>query len=87
MTILFCIASGPLFAEPTPPSGEASVDGVWAMVAARPSIPDRRAFLWIPENCKRVRGLVVACHNMLEKPLFQRPGFRAACAKMALVCC
>jgi hypothetical protein len=79
--ILFCITSGPLYAEPTPPSGEASVDGVWQWSVPARSIPDRRAFLWIPPDCEHVRGLVVAVHNMLETPLFERRAFRDACAQ------
>jgi hypothetical protein len=54
---------------------------VWQWSVPAPTIPGRRAFLWIPPDCQRVRGIVVACHNMLEKPLFERPAFRAACAE------
>lgn len=34
------------------------------------------AFLWIPENCKQVRGVVVGQHNMIEKGIFEHPAFR-----------
>lgn len=54
---------------------------VWQWSVPAPTIPDRRAFLWIPPECNHVRGLVVACHNMIEKSLFERPAFRAACAE------
>jgi hypothetical protein len=54
---------------------------VWQWSVPAPTIPDRRAFLWIPPDCKHVRGLVVACQNMIEKPLFERPAFREACAE------
>ncbi len=57
---------------------------VWQYSVPVPSIENRRAFLWIPPACPRVRGLVVACQNMLEKPLFERPAFRTACADNGL---
>ena len=53
----------------------------WPWSVPAPTIEGRRAFLWIPPDCQHVRGLVVACHNMIEKSLFERPAFRAACAE------
>lgn len=35
-----------------------------------------RAFLWIPENCRQVRGVVVAQHNMEEISILIDPAFR-----------
>ena len=35
-----------------------------------------RAFLWIPENCQRVRAVVIADQNMEEEQLFQELAFR-----------
>jgi len=29
------------------------------------------AFLWIPENCKQVRGVVVGQHNMIEQGILK----------------
>lgn len=50
------------------------------------SIPDSkensRAFLWIPENCQRVRGVVFAHHNMQEEALLENPAFRRALADL-----
>lgn len=37
-----------------------------------------RAFLWIPPDCQRVRGVVFAQQNLLEAPLLENPVFRAA---------
>ncbi len=82
--ITLCVTGRGSIAATEPPSGEAAVDGVWQWSIPAPSIPDRRAFLWIPDHCDRVRGLVVACHNMLEKQLFQRPGFRRSAAENGL---
>jgi hypothetical protein len=56
------------------------VDPVWQWSVPAPSIPDRRAFLWVPPGCTHVRGIVVAVQNMLEQPLFERVAFRRACA-------
>ena len=41
-----------------------------------------RAFLWVPPNCKKIRGVVVAQHNMEEISILENPKFRAALAKM-----
>ncbi len=35
-----------------------------------------RAFLWIPPNCKRIRGVVVAQHNMEEISILENLRFR-----------
>jgi hypothetical protein len=35
-----------------------------------------RAFLWIPENCKQVRAVVFAQHNMIEEGILEHPAFR-----------
>ena len=35
-----------------------------------------RAFLWIPEDCKQVRAVVVAQHNMIEQGILEHPDFR-----------
>jgi hypothetical protein len=36
------------------------------------------AFLWIPEKCKQVRGVVVGQHNMLEEGILEHKEFRKA---------
>lgn len=36
-----------------------------------------RAFLWIPEECRQVRAVVVGQHNMCEETLFENPLFRS----------
>jgi hypothetical protein len=36
------------------------------------------AFLWVPENCKQVRGVVVGQHNMIEQGIFEHADFRKA---------
>ena len=35
-----------------------------------------RAFLWIPPNCKVVKGVVVGQHNMIEEGIFEHHSFR-----------
>ena len=57
---------------------------VWQYSVPAPTIEGRRAFLWVPPDCPRVRGLIVAVHNMLEKPLFERPAFRTAAEENGL---
>ena len=41
-----------------------------------------RAWLWIPPNCERVRGVVVAQHNMEEISILENPKLRAALAEL-----
>jgi hypothetical protein len=41
-----------------------------------------QAFLWIPEDCKYVRGVVVGQHNMLEEGIFEHPDFRKKLTKL-----
>jgi hypothetical protein len=41
-----------------------------------------RAFLWIPENCKQVRGIIVAQHNMEEISILIDPAFRRTMAEL-----
>lgn len=39
------------------------------------------AYLWIPENCQKVRGLLILCANVPEHRLVGHPAIREACAK------
>lgn len=43
-----------------------------------------RAFLWIPPNCERVRGIVLGQQVILEKVVLEDPAIRAAAAKESL---
>lgn len=43
-----------------------------------PRSQERRAYLWIPPQCQRVRGLIVGLQNMLEKPMLEDPEIRRA---------
>ncbi len=38
------------------------------------------AYLWVPEQCKRLRGLLVLCANVPEHRLVGHPSIREACA-------
>lgn len=40
------------------------------------------AFLWIPENCNKVRAVVFGQHNMCEEPIFDHPVFRETMAEL-----
>lgn len=35
-----------------------------------------QAFLWIPENCKQVKGVILTQHNMIEEGILEQPYFR-----------
>lgn len=57
---------------------------VGAIFSTRAADPMRRAYLWVPPTATRLRGVVFGLHNMLEKPLFEDPAFRQACAESGL---
>lgn len=51
----------------------------WSVESTPPVDTDRkvgRAFLWIPETCQTLRGVVVGQQNMIEEPIFESPVFR-----------
>jgi hypothetical protein len=41
-----------------------------------------RAFLWIPPDCQRVRGVVVGQHNMIEEGVLEHPAMRQTLAEI-----
>ncbi len=43
-----------------------------------------RAFLWIPSNCQRVRGIVLGQQVILEARMFEDPEIRAAAERASL---
>ncbi len=45
---------------------------------------DHRAYLWIPDHCKHVRGVLIGIQNMQEEPFFEDPTIRRACAQCDL---
>jgi hypothetical protein len=42
------------------------------------------AFLWIPPNCKQLRGVIIGQHNMLEEGIFEHQSFRNNLAKLGV---
>lgn len=42
------------------------------------------AYLWIPENCKQVRAVIIGQHNMTEETIFEHSGFRENMAKLGI---
>ncbi|MDO8928556.1 MAG: hypothetical protein Q7W54_06185 [Bacteroidota bacterium] len=43
-----------------------------------------RAFLWIPEDCKQVRAVIVGQHNMSEETIFDHPVFRKQMSELGI---
>src|ERR1035437_1012426 len=41
-----------------------------------------QAFLWIPPNCKQVRGVVVGQHNMIEEGILENAKFRKTLSQL-----
>ena len=42
------------------------------------------AYLWIPENCKQVRAVIIGQHNMTEETIFEHPEFRKDMGKLGI---
>jgi len=61
---------------------------VWQWSTSTPSENpqngEARAFLWIPPNCKLVRGVVLAQDNMEERTILENPRFRSALSDMGI---
>jgi hypothetical protein len=53
-----------------------------AVKSEKPEAGPARAWLWIPPHCLKVRGVVVAQHNMEEISILENPRFRAALTEM-----
>lgn len=73
------------FAAPAPAAEyqwSTTVDAVTSPETKKPP----RAFLWIPPNCDRVRGVVVGQHNMQEEQILERPAFRKTLADLGFAC-
>jgi len=45
---------------------------------------DHRAYMWIPPDCKHVRGLLIGAQNMQEEPFFEDLVIRKACAESGI---
>lgn len=57
----------------------------WSVpVQADPARPNEkpRAFLWIPTDCRQVRGVVFGVHNMEEEAVLEHPAFRRALTEL-----
>ena len=57
---------------------------VWLYSVPIGKDPQRRAYLWIPENCQHVRGVIIGVQNMLEQLIFEDPDIRRAAADSGL---
>lgn len=63
-------------------------NGVWQWAvdvenhSAAPKYRHPEAYLWIPEDCRSVKALIVAQHNMEEISILEDDGFRKRMAKL-----
>lgn len=79
--VLLLLMSNPIFAQLKP-------DAVWQWSTTVDALTSKetndhpRAFLWIPPNCNKVKGLVIGQHNMLEEGILEHPDFRGNLAKL-----
>jgi hypothetical protein len=63
---------------------ESARAAVWQYSVPFGNDPARRAYLWIPENCRHVRGVFLGVQNMLEQLVFEDPTIRKAVADAGL---
>ena len=62
--------------------------GIYQWMVNLESIPSSqatsplRAYLWIPPECKDIKGVVLACHNLQEEGTMTHPDFRKAMTEM-----
>ena len=80
-TALGLYATGTLYADDQPAAGvRTPVNEVFQFMA-----PDHgtnaKGYLWIPETCSRVRGIVVLCPNVPEQMISAHPAIRDACRR------
>jgi hypothetical protein len=74
LAILLCAAGVNVFAA----------EYQWSVPMPQSPTGERRAYLWIPPDCQRVRGLIIGLQNMLEKPMLEDPVIRQAAADAGL---
>jgi hypothetical protein len=79
--VLFLAHSASAETSPSPVNQvfQWSVDGTCAAWSDGQS-SKASSYLWIPENCQRVRGLLVLCANVPEHRLVGHPAIRSVCA-------
>jgi hypothetical protein len=63
---------------------QARADSVWQYSVRVGQDPLRRAYLWVPPNTKRIRGVILGVQNMLEEPMFEDDTIRKAAADCGL---
>ena len=73
-TVIACLVNGS--------SGAAVWQWSVPVKSEKPQNGSARAWLWIPPNCERLHGVVVAQHNMEEISILENPHFRAGLAEM-----
>ncbi|MDP4208678.1 MAG: hypothetical protein Q8928_07690 [Bacteroidota bacterium] len=61
-----------------------SAEWQWSVLAkaGKYNKGESRAFLWIPEGCTKVKGVVLAQHNMEEISILENPIFRKGLAEL-----
>ena len=84
--ISFLLISTPAEAQETPESKRSPVNQVFQLMQtgtctawADSSKTNATLYLWIPENCKKLRGLLIMCTNVPEHMLVGHAAIRKAC--------
>lgn len=58
-----------------------AAEAIWQWSAP---VGEGRAFLWIPEDCRRVRAVVVGQHNMIEQGILEHATMRRTLAALGV---
>ena len=80
--IRFLLLLSAIAAIPFAPAAEWQWSSLMPSVVSPEPDAEPRAFLWIPPQCKQIRGVVVGQHNMEEEPIFEHPKFRETLAAL-----
>lgn len=92
MSLFAALAAAAVEPFPSPFAGQVLDSAVWQYCAELKGIPSRdtgnpvRAFLWVPPEAKKIRGVVVGQFNMTERPILESPEFRGRLAKIGWGC-
>ncbi len=85
---VLCLCLGALCLGALRPPTVGAAEWQWSAPVVSVTLPNSaehpRAFLWIPPDCRRVRGVVAGQNNMIEEGILEHPDFRQTLAELGL---
>jgi hypothetical protein len=80
VALVFALVVAPCVRASAP--DPASSTSVWQYSVPLEAGTERRAYLWIPVDCKHVRAVFFGLQNMMERNLFEDPEIRSTAASL-----